>query len=375
MKNILYLILLVLIITGCTNTPTETISENITPTPLETEVVVQPSSPIETDFEKTGIDVLYSWQYRSQEHSADIKLFTEKNQFFTEVEIAAGPEDAEFYDTLVNHEWQEEAFHQLIEDLEGYGYDDDETARLALAMIANMPYEDVLGHWAFGYETLYAQAGVCADKTILAAGILDELGYDVVIFDYEDENHMTLGLKCQPEYAYWESYCIIDVTEGHRFVTDADIYIELTDSVLGQPDAVFDVSNKTKTFDAKWDYEQNNKLQLYLQQERNLTSYLSYGLEELTLAEADLNEFYDELGGWYDSRQDYLAAEAEYVEYLELFKEAQEHWDQKYAELQSIRSWLNLYESEYGYDIYTAESIGGRGEIDELNISDGWVII
>jgi len=373
MKGYIFgLLILIVMLTGCTAPAVEPPS-SLPPTP-DDQVVVQPAFS-ESDIEITPVDVLYSWEYKNKTHSVDVKLFEEEYQFFGSVEIEGTPEDSIFYSQLVNHPYEEDTFREIILDLKAYGYDDDETARLALAMVSNIPYNDALDHWTFGYETLYINEGVCADKTILAAGILDELGYDVVIFDYEDVNHMALGIRCQKQYAHWEDYCFVDVTDGIKMITDDQLYFYDYDLMLGEPTTVFDVSNNTKSFDAKWDYEQATKLNTYLDSVANLSAYLSDGYGALIDAEADLADYYKELQRGYPSKREYEIAEADYNDYLALYKEAKTEWSIKYAQLQSETQWLLSYEDEFGVDIYTPTSIGDEWKSDYTDSSNGWVII
>lgn len=68
---------------------------------------------------------------------------------------------------------------------------------------------------AYPYEVLYADTGVCQDKSYLAYAILRELGYGVAIFSFPDpaDNHMAVGVKCPPQYANYDSgYCFLETT-------------------------------------------------------------------------------------------------------------------------------------------------------------------
>lgn len=47
----------------------------------------------------------------------------------------------------------------------------------------------------YPYETLHDQTGVCADKSILLARLLVELGYDCVFFAFDAANHIAVGVR------------------------------------------------------------------------------------------------------------------------------------------------------------------------------------
>lgn len=65
----------------------------------------------------------------------------------------------------------------------------------------------------YPYETLYDQKGVCSDKTLLAAKILDHYGYGVALFLFEKEEHMSLGIQCpKTSSSYLSGYCYLETT-------------------------------------------------------------------------------------------------------------------------------------------------------------------
>ena len=64
----------------------------------------------------------------------------------------------------------------------------------------------------YPYQTVFAGRGVCADKSILLARLLQELGYEIAFFTFERANHMALGIAVPlgfgsygTRYAYVES--------------------------------------------------------------------------------------------------------------------------------------------------------------------------
>jgi|GEM_PF-6627316 len=65
----------------------------------------------------------------------------------------------------------------------------------------------------YPYETLLDGTGVCADKTILLARILDELGYQIAIFTFDKANHMALGVKVPAGHDNFRSgYAFVEST-------------------------------------------------------------------------------------------------------------------------------------------------------------------
>lgn len=65
----------------------------------------------------------------------------------------------------------------------------------------------------YPYQTLFAERGVCADKSILLARLLKELGYDIAFFTFERANHMALGIAVPNGYgSYGSRYAYVEST-------------------------------------------------------------------------------------------------------------------------------------------------------------------
>lgn len=67
----------------------------------------------------------------------------------------------------------------------------------------------------YPYETLYLQEGVCEDSSILLSKMLKILGYKVALLEFNDENHMAVGIGCD-SYSDYEDYCYIETTSPKR---------------------------------------------------------------------------------------------------------------------------------------------------------------
>jgi len=89
-------------------------------------------------------------------------------------------------------------------------------AKIAISLVQHVPYTgnkpfNASSDWLYPYETLYRNAGTSADKSILAAYLLKELGYDTVVFEYPGS--MAVGVRCSPEYDFYDSgYAFIEPT-------------------------------------------------------------------------------------------------------------------------------------------------------------------
>ena len=85
------------------------------------------------------------------------------------------------------------------------GYSDSEIVQLIVSFVQNIEYQDDLKYTGkeeypkYPCETLYDNGGDCEDSSILLASLLQEMGYDVSLFDItyrgEDIGHMSVGIK------------------------------------------------------------------------------------------------------------------------------------------------------------------------------------
>jgi hypothetical protein len=365
-----------MIVTGCTQSPDDVIKPptiNNSTGGLEQPVFNQ--TPIESDFEKTPIDVVYTWVYRSKNHSVNVTLFEEEFQYFAGLNRTGDASKVEFFIPFIHHEWQQDTIDDIVEDLKTYGYDEQETVRLALSMVQNMPYNNTYDRWTYAYETMYAKSGVCSDKVFLATALLDRLGYDTVMFEYTEENHMAVGIRCQKQYAYWEDYCFVDVTFGYNEIT----YSNLTSStglVLGEPSIIYDASTGEKSFDASWDYSQSQKLGRYIVSQANHTAWLTATLDELDWAAQDLRDYRQEiLDADFPSKAAADAAVADYDAYLADYYGAEAEWKGVYGEWVDETRWLMAYEREYGVDLGILKYIGADRRYDLTSTSSVSIIV
>jgi hypothetical protein len=92
--------------------------------------------------------------------------------------------------------------------------DDDEYLELITVFVQSIPYSE--GNTPispkFPIETIVDGEGDCDDKSILLAALLAREGYDVVLFYFEKENHMAVGIRC-PQWSYKDTgYAFIETT-------------------------------------------------------------------------------------------------------------------------------------------------------------------
>lgn len=110
----------------------------------------------------------------------------------------------------------------------------DGMARIAINIVQRIPYDHDKVRYdlrynpecpiRFPYEVIYDNKGICSEKSLLLAFLLKELGLGVALFRFDEENHMTVGIKCPPEYGYHSTEYAFVETTGVNLITDDQMY-------------------------------------------------------------------------------------------------------------------------------------------------------
>ncbi|HBG81287.1 TPA: hypothetical protein DDW69_00415 [candidate division CPR2 bacterium] len=141
------------------------------------------------------------------------------------------------YASLVFSYPEDDSLKQIVADIKAKGVElgltADQTADLATCFIQTIPYDQekakkVLSHnpgdlisskeskeisGRYPYETLFDNMGICTDKSYLAAAVLKELGYGTVLFEFDKDRHMAIGIKTPLSYSSFNSgYSYIETT-------------------------------------------------------------------------------------------------------------------------------------------------------------------
>ena len=134
----------------------------------------------------------------------------------------------------INNQEQKQLILPLLVAIENVAKSDEDRVRIAISIVQNiefgesdknlsLPGGNGFAYSRYPYEVLYDAMGVCGEKSELLAFLLKEMGYGVVFFYYQEENHEALGIKCPVRYSVDDSgYCFIETT-GPSIITDAGI--------------------------------------------------------------------------------------------------------------------------------------------------------
>ncbi|UUX93036.1 YwqI/YxiC family protein [Methanoplanus endosymbiosus] len=183
---------------------------------------------------------LYDFKFRDNIASLNIPVDsnlyntaknTDKSAYLTDEESSTNEWSKEYYKSFINDPDLEETYGSVISGLQGIktgmNLDDDGYAELITAFVQSIPYktDNENPDPKFPVETVYEKSGDCDDKSILLAGLLQKEGYDVVLFEFIDEEHMGVGI----------------LSPGCGYAGTDYAYIEATDiNLIGWPDITLD---------------------------------------------------------------------------------------------------------------------------------------
>ncbi len=139
--------------------------------------------------------------------------------------------DFDIFDCLYNS-IQRRYLDQLIRYI-GDNNMGDNQARAAISFVQQIPYDehkarielkyDKNSKIRYPYEVIYDNLGICSEKSLLLALLLKELGYSIALFEFEEENHMAVGIKSPMEFSYNRSGFAFIETSGISIPTDIQL--------------------------------------------------------------------------------------------------------------------------------------------------------
>jgi len=179
----------------------------------------------------------YEWMYEGESFRATLPFrkdlpgkFAAKPRGYTCYGGCESGQLSDYYQGLIDTKDQEELIKTLVSRVQ---YPDpDRRLMILLALVQSIPYDwdtafSGIVIQKYPLETLYYDAGVCSDKSLLGAAIAKELGYGVSLMEYYDEGHMAMGLRCPEDLSnHGTGYCFLDVTsECNRLSDDRRTYL------------------------------------------------------------------------------------------------------------------------------------------------------
>lgn len=137
--------------------------------------------------------------------------------------------DKEIIMELLENPYQDEYLEPILNSIKRSSGISDDQAKVAISIVQHIPYDwtkyyGITTDWLYPYETIHLNKGVCSDKSILLAYLLNKLGYDTVLFEFS--NHMAVGVKCDPMYDFYDTgYAFVETTRPTIITHIPDTYL------------------------------------------------------------------------------------------------------------------------------------------------------
>lgn len=156
--------------------------------------------------------------------------------------------EGNYYVKTIDDVDQREAIEELVQKIKMFSSNKDDQARIAISLVQKLEYDYegmYKGGWTcrngylvsgtpprYPYQVLYDGKGICSEKSMLLALLLKELGFGVALLEFEEENHMAVGIKCfegLEEYANYRyngtGYCFVESTRPTIVTYDKGKYV------------------------------------------------------------------------------------------------------------------------------------------------------
>jgi len=158
------------------------------------------SVPLVVLGQSASIEQQYTWQYGGRTWSLTHRFSTEHYQFYRTLPRIFDYRD---YADYINDTRDDEDLQSLIDQLERLAADRGlrpwETLNLVIAFVQSIPYaSEACEYPRYPLEMLVERKGDCEDAAILAAALLRQMRFDVVLLAFLEEKHMALGIRVVP---------------------------------------------------------------------------------------------------------------------------------------------------------------------------------
>jgi len=146
------------------------------------------------------------------------------------------PSMDDFKSKMIDNELQRVFLMPLVVEIQNNAKKRENQAMIAVSLVQNIPYDKLDKNISilsqalnsrYPYEVIYDNKGVCGEKSNLLAFLLKEIGYDVVIFHFQKENHEAVGVRCSSGDFEDTGYCIFDSTSEYSYQLESFSYPEI----------------------------------------------------------------------------------------------------------------------------------------------------
>ncbi|MDD5142309.1 hypothetical protein [Methanoregula sp.] len=193
------------------------------PSPTFTEKTVSTTS--NPDFKTKGsVDKTYYYIIDGIPGYIPLNIYTGVNEYIVSFGDIYTHDD---YNQIVDNEVQREYITPMVKNIKLAAKNPDDEARIAISLVQHIKYDanalneiqvnksesgKYIGRYPY---TILSQnwGGICGEKSFLLALLLKDLGYSVVLMEFDDVSHMAVGIKVPSEYSYKNTgYALIEST-------------------------------------------------------------------------------------------------------------------------------------------------------------------
>ena len=191
------------------------------------------SKKVEIDFSNPKYNE-FEFNYESNKFNYKINLYNDLYYFSDNLKEQDCYYRKGFYERYFLDPYNNNLVKLISEDfisLREKGFSDNELVEIATLFVQSIHYgTDKSDLNRYPYETMYEKEGNCYDKSILLAGILKNLGYEVyaLLGDSEEEYHAIIGLVCEDGNMVYngKNICFIETTVFYPIASESDIKVD-----------------------------------------------------------------------------------------------------------------------------------------------------
>jgi hypothetical protein len=208
--------------------------------------------------------IVYPYVLNGNRKSISFTTYGGLNNYLSMNEPPSYNSHDDFIKRLTLDTEQDTYFKPLLDEIKKQSPNKDDQAKIAISIVQNIPYNYARADnitkkqntsWQYPYETIYLNSGVCIDKSLLLIYLLNKLGYDAVLFEFDQENHAAVGIKTNPEYMYKHTgYAFIETTRP-TIITDSSGRYGINSAILTSTPAVTYLTNGNETIEVSQEYK------------------------------------------------------------------------------------------------------------------------
>jgi hypothetical protein len=182
---------------SATPTPLATVENTPAPTPAVTVLATASPSPDEQWYNEN-----YTWDFKNVEWNFHAQISKSIYEFYKSSPHGQSVNYSSYALTAEDKPFLSDIMKKFKDNGVANGYSNEENAMNVLVFVQSLPYaEDSVEYTRYPLETLKDDVGDCKDKSILAAALLHEMGYEVALLKYP--GHMALGISINAQGKYF----------------------------------------------------------------------------------------------------------------------------------------------------------------------------